>query len=242
MTAHDPLSDIAGLFFPPTCAACGKPLAVRGDFLCNYCRWEIPLTRFWEQADNPVAQKFHGLLPVVHASAFYYFVHHNGFRDLIHDFKYYGRWRLAERMGRWYGSELRESGNYGDVEMIVPVPLHPRKQIRRGYNQSDFIAEGISAAMGLPVDRRSVCRTVNNRSQTKQLKNERWHNVEGIFTVRHPQALDGKHLLLVDDVLTTGATMVSLGEAILRAAPGCRLSVAVLAASRAELEQAKHIY
>lgn len=235
-------ADVWELFFPRVCAACGRRLGDGDDFLCNYCRWEIPLTDYWTARDNPVREKFGGQFPVEDASAFYFFVHDSNFRALIHDFKYRGGWRAARAMGEWYGAELAASHLYADIDLVVPVPLHIRKRVKRGYNQSEYIAEGISRATGIPVDRRSVRRTVHNRSQTQRRKNERWDNVEGIFSVGNPAALAGKHLLIVDDVLTTGATITSMCEAILHAAPDCRLSVAALAVSKAELEIVKHIY
>jgi ComF family protein len=228
----NPLRDIAALFFPPVCAACGKPLPPDGGFLCSYCRWEIPLTRFWERGDNPMAERLRAHIPVVEASAFYFFAHGSGFRDLIHDFKYRGRWRPARQMGAWYGAELAASGRYAGVDLVVPVPLHLRKRLSRGYNQSEYIARGIASALGTPVDTRSVARTVDTRSQATRKGPERWDNVENIFRVRRPRALAGRHLLLVDDVLTTGATLLSLARAILDAAPDARISIATLAATR----------
>lgn len=239
---HSPLTDIKRLFFPPVCAACGRRLTDRDDFLCNYCRWEIPLTGFWQKPENPVAAIFHGQLPVVNASAFYFFVSGSGFRDLIHDFKYRDNWLPARKMGEWYGAELAASPLYADVDLVIPVPLHLRKKIRRGYNQSEYIAEGISKATGIPLDVGSVRRSTYNISQTRRRKSERWQNVEGIFSVRRPDALRRKHLLLVDDVLTTGATMISFGETILKAVPDCRLSIAALAVSKSELDAVKKVY
>lgn len=239
---HSPLADIKRLFFPPICAACGRRLSDQDDFLCSYCRWEIPLTGFWGKAENPVAAIFHGHLPIVNASAFYFFVSGSGFRDLIHDFKYHNNWLLARKMGEWYGAELAASPLYADIDVVVPVPLHIRKKIRRGYNQSEYIAKGISMATGIPLDRGSIRRSTYNVSQTRRRKSERWENVEGIFSVRIPDALRGKHLLLVDDVLTTGATIISLGETILKAVPDCRLSIATLAVSKSELDSIKKIY
>lgn len=239
---YSPLADIKRLFFPPVCAACGRRLTDEDDFLCNYCRWEIPLTRFWEKAENQVAGIFHGHLPLVSASAFYFFISGSGFRDLIHDFKYRDNWLLARKMGEWYGAELAASPLYTDIDLVIPVPLHIRKKIKRGYNQSEYIAEGISKATGIPLDVSSIRRSTHNISQTRRTKSERWQNVEGIFSVRRPDALRGKHLLLVDDVLTTGATMISLGETILRAVPDCRLSIATLAVSSSELNAVKKVY
>lgn len=231
-----PFADIWELFFPKTCAACGCRIGDGADFLCNYCRWAIPLTDFWHKPDNPICAKFDGHVPIENASAFYYFVHGSGFRDLIHRFKYHGGWRIAEKMGEWYGSELASSKLYADIDLIIPVPLHIRKRIIRGYNQSEYIACGMSRAMGVPIDCQSIKRSVHNRSQTRHRRKERWNNVEGIFSVRRPSQLEGRHILIVDDVMTTGATLISLCNSILQAAPDCRISIATLAVSKSELD------
>lgn len=225
----NPLRDIASLFFPPRCAACGKPLPDGETFLCNYCRWQIPLTRHWERDDNPLAERLRAHVPVVRAAAFYFFSHESPFRDLIHDFKYRGQWLSARRMGEWFGAEI--SPFYIDIDVVVPVPLHLRKRLSRGYNQSEHIARGIAAALSKPVDTRAVMRTTHTRSQATRTGAERWDNVSGIFRVRRPAALAGRHVLLVDDVLTTGATILSLADAIMRAVPDCRVSIATLAAT-----------
>lgn len=227
----NPFVPVFRLFFPPSCDVCGEPLAEGDDFICNSCRWDIPLTGYWNEPGNPVAGRFYGMLPVVQASSFYNFVHDSGFRELIHKFKYKGGWRTAEKIGFWYGSELKDSKMYGDIDVIVPVPLHRRKLLKRGYNQSAYLAKGISRALSKPMDGRTVVRTVHNPSQTQLDKEERWDNVRGIFSVTNPGKLEGKHILLVDDVLTTGATLISCGEAILKHCPDCRISIAVLAAS-----------
>lgn len=201
-------------------------------FVCTACQWDIPLTGYESQADNPVFRRFWGLLPIRNATAFAWFIHESGFRDLVHRFKYSGQWRHALDMGQWFGRVLAETDAYTGVDVIVPVPLHARKMLKRGYNQSAYIAEGMSHRMGVPVDTRSVVRRVNNRSQTEHSKTERWENVEGIFAVRRPENLTGKHILLVDDVLTTGATIGSCAEAILESVPDCQVSIAVLYASK----------
>lgn len=228
------LKDIAGLFLPRTCAMCGEPLPEGVGFVCTRCRWEMPLTGFGRSFDNPVVRKFHGLIPIVNASSYLWFADGSDTRSMVHAFKYSGNWRYAYDAGAWYGEELRDGGLYYDVDLIVPIPLHIRKLLKRGYNQSEYIARGMSSAMGVPVDRHSVVRRRYNRSQTEHRKSDRWKNVEGIFAVKHPDRLAGKHILLVDDVLTTGATIISCGQAIADAVPDCRISVATLAASRAE--------
>ena len=228
--------DLFRLFFPSVCPACGRPMAEGSRTICTRCRGEIPLTGFCRRADNPVAERLRELkLPVVNACAFYFYVAGSDFRRLIHAFKYRGGWRLAVEMGEWFGAEMKEGGLYDDVEVLVPVPLHWRKRLHRGYNQSEYLAEGMARMLGCEVDTRSVVRRVHNKSQALSGRDRRWENVQGIFGVRYPERLNGKHILLVDDVFTSGFTIVSCAEEILRQVPDCRLSVATLAVSRNEL-------
>ena len=175
------------------------------------------------------------MLPVERASGFLYYIHGSGWRELIRGFKYRGAWRTARAMGEWYGRCLKESGLYDGVEVVVPLPLHPVKRCRRGYNQSEYIAEGIASQLGAEVDRRSVRRKRNTESQALKPRRERARNVDEAFAVRRPERLAGRHVLLVDDVFTTGSTMLSCAGEMLRAAPGCRISIAALAVSRREL-------
>jgi len=227
--------DAAALLFPPVCSACGRPLAQGERVVCTDCRISAPLTGYWAQADNPVFRKFWGLVPVERASAFLFYVHGSGWRRLIHGFKYRGAWRSARSMGMWYGRYLAESDLYGTVDAVVPLPLHPFKRMLRGYNQAEYLAEGIAGQLGVGVERSAVVRRRHTASQTLRPRHERPANVEGAFAVSRPERLAGKHILLVDDVLTTGSTLVACIEAILDAVPDCRVSVAVLAVSRREL-------
>ena len=227
--------DVASLFFPARCGVCGEPLEPGERCLCTLCRATAPLTGYWREADNPVVRKCWGMVPVEQASGFLFFVHASGWRQLIHGFKYRRAWRTARAMGEWYGRYLSESGLYGDVDLVVPLPLHPFKRCRRGYNQSEYIAEGIARQLGVEVERRSVYRRRNTASQALKSHRERAGNVEGAFAVRHAERLAGHHILLVDDVMTTGSTLLSCAAEILRTVPDCRISLAALAVSRSEL-------
>lgn len=222
---------------PRVCPICGEELQGKGSVVCTMCELTAPLTEIWNEEDNPMVQRFWGLLPIHRASAFLWYVEGSPWRRAIHRFKYEGAWHSAYMLGRWYGRYLKQSELYDDVDVVVPVPLHWWRQIRRGYNQSEYLARGIAEELGAKVDVRSVKRSRYNRSQTSRHKAERWGNVEGIFKVKLPAALDGKHILLVDDVFTSGATIMSLGSAILKVAPAARLSVAVLATSRKSLHR-----
>lgn len=204
--------------------------------VCTRCRWDAPLTGFWMQADNPVVRKFWGVVPVVNACSFFFFVPGGGFRDLVHDIKYRGSWKQAVELGRWFGAEMAKGGLYGDIDVVVPVPLHIRKRVKRGYNQSEYIADGIARSLGCLMDAGSVARVRHNPSQAMKPHRERWKNVEGIFAVRRPERLEGRHVLLVDDVLTTGATITSCAEAIIATVPGVRVSIATLSVSKSDIE------
>lgn len=229
------LSDLWRLIVPAHCAVCGDALAEGEECVCTLCRATAPLTGYWREADNPVFRKCWGMVPVERASGFLFFAHASGWRRMIHDFKYRGAWRPARVVGAWYGGCLAESGLYDDVDVVVPLPLHPFKTCRRGYNQSEYIAEGIASQLGVPLDRASVGRRRNTASQALRPRRERAVNVENAFAVRRPERLAGKHILLVDDVMTTGSTLLSCATAILNAVPDCRVSIAALAVSQHEL-------
>ena len=181
-------------------------------------------------------RKFWGLVPIEHAAALFWFVGGSDWRELVHKFKYGSKWLYALQAGRWLGEEMAAGGMFDDVDTVVPIPLHWRKRIVRGYNQSEYIAQGVAAALGRKCDFDSVRRIKNNPSQAQRHRSERWDNVADIFAVRHAERLRGRHVLLVDDVFTTGATVISCAEAIIAACGGdVRISVATVAVSRKEL-------
>lgn len=227
------LRDIASLFLPRTCLACGRTLLENEGCVCLACRYNMPLTDFAKREDNIVKQLFENMLPVESAMAMYWFVADTEWQHIIHNFKYRGRWFFAQKMGEWLGEELRDSGNFEGIDLVIPVPLHYRRRLMRGYNQSEQLALGVGRKMGIKCDFRSVYRYSYNESQTTKSSSERWENVEAIFDVRRGDRLRGKHILLVDDVLTTGATIASCAEAIIAACDGdVRISIATLAVSR----------
>ena len=222
------LRSLSSLIYGDGCIICGDHTQKGMHSICTKCRLEIPLTHFYSEEDNPVKERFDGFVAVEQASAMFFYVTNSRWQGLVHRFKYSGKWQIAYSMGRWYGSLLKESGLYTDIDVIVPVPLHPIKILKRGYNQSRYIAEGMAKEMGVKVDARSVCRLRNNPSQARNTATARWANVESLFGVRRMEALRAKHILVVDDVLTTGATITSCIQAIKAALPDCRVSVAAL--------------
>lgn len=233
------LSDLFDLFLPPRCAACGglRPRGMR--FLCPACEWEMPATGYCTVHDNPVYRKFYGLVPLAEASSLIFYTSHSRYRRMIHDMKYHGQWRQCRHFGHIMGAEMKKGGLYDSADMIVPIPLHPRRLLTRGYNQAAYIAHGMAQGTGLPVVTGAIRRKRHNPSQTKTSRMERWDNVHGIFTVRDGRLFENKHVILVDDVLTTGATLVSCAETILEAAPSARISVVTLAVSSYELFPSK---
>lgn len=227
------LRDVASLFLPRTCLACGRVLLENEGSVCLACRYNMPLTNFAKRKDNPIKLLFENVLDVESAAAMFWFVGGTEWQRIVHNFKYHGRWFFAQKMGEWMGEELLDSGNFADIDLIVPIPLHYRRRLHRGYNQSEQLALGVGRKMGAECDFRSVRRCHYNDSQTSKSRSERWENVEEIFEVRRVEKLRGKHILLIDDVLTTGATMASCASAIVKACEGdVRISIATLTVSR----------
>ena len=227
------LLDVMSLIMPRTCLACGRVLLENEGSICLVCRYNIPLTGFSKRKENPVKLLFDNRLPVEAATALFWFIGGTDWQGIVHKFKYAGRWFFAQKMGEWLGEELRDSGNFEDIDVIVPIPLHFRRRLKRGYNQSEQIAIGVARQMGVKCDFRSVRRRSYNDSQTTKSRSERWDNVESIFEVRKVDRLRGRHILLVDDVLTTGATMSSCAAEIIKACDGdVRISIASLSVSK----------
>ena len=226
---------LCNLIWPPHCAVCGTLLGVGEEFVCTECRNQSPLTDFAGQYGNPLEERFWGIYRIEQAATLFWFTEGSGWRDMIHRFKYNGEWRLAEKLGAWLGAELKHSQRFDEVDMIIPVPLHWAKRLWRGYNQSEIIARGIASRLGVPMRARALCRTRFTRSQTTKLATERWGNVSGIFKVRKAEQLRGHHILLVDDVFTTGATISACIAALNHACEGdIRISVATLSMTRHE--------
>jgi len=230
-TLSNILDDLLGLFFERRCIVCGRRLVDGERDICIACRYSAPLTGFAAEADNPLFRRFWGVVPVERAAALLFFIRGSEWRRTIHSFKYEGRWGSARALGRWLGEELDAGGLFATVDTAVPVPLHPGRRLRRGYNQSEYAARGIADVLGIGVDTRALVRRRDNPSQTTLRDEEKRANVRDLFAVRRPERLRGRHILLVDDVITSGETVTACIEAIVSAVPDCRISVACIAAS-----------
>lgn len=222
------IHDFGRLFFPHYCAGCRTPALDKSSSLCLRCLHTLPLTNFNSWAGNPIETVFAGRLPVVAGAAYCYFTQQSMMQQVLHALKYKGHRQAGRMLGRMMGRWLRESGRFDGVEALVPVPLHAAKERTRGYNQSALICEGLGEAMGLPVIADAVVRLSSTGTQTHKNSIERWQNMEGKFRLVRPSVVVDRHLLLVDDVITTGATMATCGRA-LQQAKGVRLSMAALA-------------
>ncbi len=223
--------DFLSLFFPRLCIACSAHL-VRGEkVLCTECLLSMARTDFHLRRDNTLEQAFWGRCLVERAAAFSVYNRGSRIRKLIHALKYKGRKEIGNMLGELYGNILAESGFMEDIDMIVPVPLHPARQRLRGYNQCDYIAQGLSGATGIVVRTDIIRRAEKSGSQTKRGRYERWENVKGLFFVPDPEKIIGNHILVVDDVITTGSTMEACVSALLEAGD-VRVSVVALAAAQ----------
>ena len=217
------------LLFPRCCVVCGSPLSRGEECLRTCCNINLPRTGFHLRKDNPVECLFWGRIPgLKRASSFLFYRKGSDFRRILHLLKYGGYKELGEVMGRYMAAELSSGGFFDGVDMIIPVPLHRKKQKLRGYNQSEWIARGIASVTGIPLCAECMIREKNTETQTRKSTFERWENVEGIFRLCDTVHFEGKHVLLVDDVLTTGATTVACASAFARVS-GIRISVLTLA-------------
>jgi ComF family protein len=218
------LSGLSALLFPTLCKGCGESLGTSQSVLCRACEIELPKTNFEKIYDNPVEQIFWGRIKLEFATSLFFYRKGELLQTLIHQLKYKQGRAVGIYLGRLAGQMLLREGLCRKFDVIVPVPLHPHKQRIRGYNQSAVIAEGINAITQIPVNTDAIIRTVYTDSQTKRGRYDRWKNVQGIFKVIHPSQLENKHLLVVDDVITTGATLEALCSS-LNSIPELHMSV-----------------
>jgi len=222
------LDDFISLIFPNICACCGNSLWKHEEIICTHCDFHLPRTDFHLEPDNQASRTFWGRVNIEGATAGYYFNKGNRIQKLIHLLKYNGRKDIGIFLGEKQGVLLKSSPLFNTVEVIIPVPLHKRKLMKRGYNQSEQFAIGIGKIMNIPVNPYLLYRQKFTETQTKKSRFSRWQNVSDMFAVNDPVQLQGRHILLVDDVITTGATLESCIHA-LSAVPGIKISIAAIA-------------
>jgi ComF family protein len=224
------LPALAHLFFPHICCGCGTDLLSDKTIFCIYCLGSMPLTGFEQHTGNPVEKIFWGRAEIHAASAHLYFTKKSAVQQSLHRFKYKGRKEIGSYFGKCMGHELKNCGRFQTCQLILPLPLFASREKKRGYNQAAILSEGISAVMHLPVFNDALVRIKGTATQTHKNRIQRWQNMEDKFRVRRKEQLAGRHILLIDDVITTGATLEACAQTLLRI-EGVTLSIATLAYS-----------
>lgn len=221
-------SPLFHLFYPHHCIGCGSDVIEYENFLCLECIHALPHTHFALHANNPVEKDFWGRIPVAAAMSELYFSKGSIVQNLIHELKYKNNKKVGIYLGNLMGKSLLHSNRFRNIDVLIPLPLYKKKEKRRGYNQSDILCNGICEIINRPLMKNNVIRKIFTETQTRKHRTERWENVEKTFHVTDPKLLEGKHILLVDDVITTGATLESCGAEILKV-KNTILSIATLA-------------
>ncbi len=221
------INNFLDILFPRLCAGCNNVLTAGEKFICTDCLYNLPYTGYWKEENNPVAKLFWGRVYLHNASSYMHFHKGGRLQNILHNMKYQNQKEIGFLLGEMLGKELLGT-TYNSVDAIVPVPLHKSKLKKRGYNQSEYIAKGLSGILNKPVETEAVRRIISGESQTKKSRYERWENVMNIFDVEKPLSIEGKHILLVDDVLTTGATIEACAASVLKV-PSVKVSAVTLA-------------
>ncbi|SFK85855.1 comF family protein [Porphyromonadaceae bacterium KH3CP3RA] len=227
MKRNEWLHQLIYLFYPNVCVVCGSELLPGEEGACLQCLYKLPKTHNFREPDNDAEKLMAGRIPFERIASYCVYTKGGTLSPLIHHLKYRHKEGIGLLLGRMFGKDLMGSEFLNSVDLIVPVPLHPKREKMRGYNQAEIIARGLSEAIGLPVSKGNLIRVVYNPTQTKRTKTQRWENVKDIFKVADPLLFEQKHLLLVDDVITTGSTLEACGMA-LQACKDVKISIATL--------------
>ena len=215
------------LFYPRLCEGCSKPLLAAENVLCISCALQVPETGYHHIADNESALRFAGRVPFIHATSFAYFTNDGLLQHLIQGLKYRDKKEIGIYLGERFAHSLRNTDWISSIDMIIPVPLHPAKEARRGYNQSMLIAEGLNNVLDIPASDKILLRTRDTESQTKKTRADRVENMAGAFKIAEKADISGKHILICDDVLTTGATIEACSLA-LKGQENVKISIATI--------------
>ncbi|PJJ83876.1 ComF family protein [Mucilaginibacter auburnensis] len=221
-------SDFTALLFPHLCPACGEALVANEHVICTDCRYSLPFTNFHLQPENVVAQQFWGKLNIEAAYAMYYFSKGGKVQNLLHHLKYKNMPQIGNVLGVMAGDQLTKNDRFKHIDLIIPVPLHKRRMRERGYNQSAQFAQGLAERLNVSVLENNLIRTINTATQTHKSRFARFENMKEVFSVSKPGELTGKHILLVDDTVTTGSTLEACGIELLKI-EGAKLSIATIA-------------
>ncbi|MEO6883015.1 MAG: ComF family protein [Bacteroidia bacterium] len=222
------LKDFLSLIYPPVCASCEGILMHNENLICTHCLYRLPKTNYHYLQDNPVARLFWGRADIAAAAAMFTFSKGGKIQHLIHQLKYRNQKEIGKILGHFYGNELKQTDLFKDINMVVPVPLHLEKIKKRGYNQSSLFAEGIAKSMQIECSEKIIFRNTFSETQTRKSRYKRWQNVETIFETKNNFLAKGKHILIVDDVVTTGSTLEACAQTLLKI-PNTTVSIAAIA-------------
>lgn len=221
------INNLLDFLLPRYCTTCGQRLATGEQWICTHCLSHLHLTHAESIEENPIEKLFWVTVPIERATSFFYYEGENT-RFILYQLKYWNNPEIGTYLAELYSRQILPTGFFDTVDVIIPLPLYRSRQILRGYNQSYYICKGISRATSLPIDTKVVKRCVNTKSQTHLNHFERKDNVKGAFRLVNPDRIAGRHVLLVDDVITTGATTTECAMELAKA-PGVKISVFSLA-------------
>jgi ComF family protein len=222
------LKHLLNIFFPDNCPGCGNSFLQHEKHICMNCLIKLPVTNFHQNPENPLAKSFWGRLNFQAVTAVYFFHKGEVMQRLLHHLKYKGNKEVGVVLGRQMAIQLNNAEGFRNADLIIPVPLHPGKLLQRGYNQSEMIANGISEIWQRPVDTNLLIRKKNTASQTRKSRYRRFENTEQVFHLDDALRYEGKHILLVDDVITTGSTIIACAEQF-TSVKGCTISIVAVA-------------
>jgi len=226
--AKEVLVDFVSLFYPRYCFACNEGLAKGEETICSRCMLELPRTHYHLNPENALFNRLHGRIPLKLAFAFFLFRKGGKVQHVLHSLKYHNHPQIGETLGEVYGEELQQVNLHQQFDMIIPVPLHASRKRKRGYNQSEMFAKGLSKSLTIPFSGDGLERTTKTETQTRKTKLKRWQNVSEVFRVKEHDQIGNQNILLVDDVITTGATIEACAQVLLES--GCSsISIASIA-------------
>lgn len=219
---------IKNLFFPKVCAGCHTLLMTNETVFCTNCRHEMPLTQYHLDSNNEAVKKFYGKIEIQHASAFLYFNKKGMVQELIHNLKYKGYEEIGTVLGNWYVEDLKNITLKTAFDVVIPVPLHQKKFKERGYNQVTTFGKALSEGLNIPYDNSILFRKKYSKTQSKKNLLGRSEGIKNVFDVNFSEENHNKHFLLIDDVLTTGATLEACSRSLLKI-PGAKISIVCMA-------------
>jgi ComF family protein len=217
------------LFFPRLCIACSEPITFDEVCICLNCQADLPETDFHLSKKNPFTDRFDGRVVIETAAALFFFTKKSKTQHLIHQIKYADKREAAFELGRFFGQKLRTQAHFQTIDCIIPVPMHPKKRVIRGFNQAEFFANGLAETMLIPVNTTALQKTKMTETQTKKTRLERLQNTEDVFVLTDPSVFNHKNILIVDDVMTSGATLEGCANTIWAKTPDVTINFATIA-------------